>query len=27
VVFERKVKPRKARIVLRALWNGLRGPG
>ena len=25
VVFERKVKPRKARIVLRALWNGLRG--
>jgi len=25
VVFERKVKPRKARIMLRALWNGLRG--
>ena len=25
VVFERKVKPKKTRIVLRALWNGLRG--
>jgi len=25
VVFDRKVKPKKARIVLRALWNGLRG--
>ena len=25
VVFARKVKPKKARIVLQALWNGLRG--
>ena len=25
VVFERKVKPKKSRIVLQALWNGLRG--
>lgn len=25
VVFERKVKPKKARIVWQALWNGLRG--
>ena len=25
VVFERKVKPKKARIVAQALWNGLRG--
>jgi phytoene synthase len=25
VVFQRKVKPKRARIVLQALWNGLRG--
>ena len=25
VVFERKVKPKKSRILLRALWNGIRG--
>ena len=25
VVFDRPVKPKKARIVMQALWNGLRG--
>ena len=25
VVFDRKVKPAKSRILLQALWNGLRG--
>ena len=25
VVFERQVKPKKGRILLQALWNGLRG--
>jgi phytoene synthase len=25
VVFERQVKPKRTRIVLQALWNGLRG--